>query len=88
MSSDQAVINDHCIRGRAEFHEPYDSRQAMGLTRRMSGCVQMLWGERRGRATFGAVQPLPMELPMSHQDYHFDASRSLTASSRMARSSP
>ncbi len=22
---------------------------------------------------------LPMELPMSHQDYHFDASRSLTA---------
>jgi hypothetical protein len=39
----------------------------------------MLWGERRGRATFGAVQRLPIELPMSHQDYHFDASRSLTS---------
>jgi hypothetical protein len=25
--------------------------------------VQMLWGERRGRGTFGAVQRLPMELP-------------------------
>jgi len=45
----------------------------------MSSFVQMLWGERRGRATFGAVQRLPMELPMSHQDYHFDASRSLTS---------
>ena len=44
-----------------------------------SGYVQMLWGGRRGRVTFGAVQRLPMELPMSHQDYHFDASRSLTA---------
>ena len=39
----------------------------------------MLWGERRGRATFGAVQRLPMELPMSHHDYHFDSSRSLTS---------
>ena len=28
----------------------------------MSRIVQMLWGERRGRATFGAVQRLPMEV--------------------------
>jgi hypothetical protein len=28
-----------------------------------SGSVQMLWGERRGHGTFGAVQQLPMELP-------------------------
>jgi hypothetical protein len=27
----------------------------------ISGFVQMLWGERRGHGTFGAVQPLPME---------------------------
>jgi hypothetical protein len=40
--------------------------------------VQMLWGERRGRGTFGAVQRLPKEPPMS-QHCHFDASRSLTA---------
>ena len=25
--------------------------------------VQMLWGERRGHGTMGAVQRLPMELP-------------------------
>jgi hypothetical protein len=25
-------------------------------------CVQMLWGERRGHGTFGAVQRLPKEL--------------------------
>jgi len=29
----------------------------------MSGCVKMLWGERRGHGTFGAVQRLPKELP-------------------------
>ena len=39
--------------------------------------VQMLWGERRGHGTIGAIQRLPMELPMS-QHCHFDASRSLT----------
>jgi hypothetical protein len=27
-----------------------------------SVCVQMLWGERRGHGTFGAVQQLPKEL--------------------------
>ena len=43
-----------------------------------AACVQILWGERRGRGTFGAVQRLPKELPMS-QHCHFDASRSLTA---------
>jgi transposase len=36
----------------------------------------MLWGERRGYGTFGAVERLPMERPMSQT---FDASRSLTA---------
>jgi transposase len=42
--------------------------------------VQMLWGERRGHGTFGAVQRLPKEPPpMSQQHCHFDASRSLTA---------
>jgi hypothetical protein len=25
--------------------------------------VQMLWGERRGHGTIGAIQRLPMELP-------------------------
>jgi transposase len=35
-------------------------------------------GERRGHGTMGAVQLLPMELPMS-QHFRFDASRSLTA---------
>jgi hypothetical protein len=44
----------------------------------MSGPVQMLWGERRGHGTMGAVQLLPMELPMS-QHFRFDASRSLTS---------
>ena len=44
----------------------------------MTAYVQMLWGERRGRGTFGAVQRLPKEPPMS-QHCHFDASRSLTA---------
>ena len=29
----------------------------------MSATVQMLWGERRGHGTFGAVQRLPKELP-------------------------
>ena len=29
----------------------------------MSPIVQMLWGERRGHGTFGAVQRLPKELP-------------------------
>src|SRR6478609_6877770 len=43
----------------------------------MTAPVQMLWGERRGHGTFGAVQRLPKELPMS-QHCHFDASRSLT----------
>ena len=38
--------------------------------------VKMLWGERRGYGTFGAVERLPMERPMSQT---FDASRSLTA---------
>jgi hypothetical protein len=28
-----------------------------------SGDAQMLWGERRGHGTFGAVQRLPMERP-------------------------
>ena len=36
----------------------------------------MLWGERRGYGTFGAVQRLPMERLVSQP---FDASRSLTA---------
>jgi len=27
-----------------------------------SGIVQMIWGERRGHGTMGAVQRLPMEL--------------------------
>jgi transposase len=36
----------------------------------------MLWGERRGYGTFGAVERLPMERLMSQS---FDASRSLTA---------
>jgi hypothetical protein len=36
----------------------------------------MLSGERRGYGTFGAVERLPMERPMSQT---FDASRSLTA---------
>jgi transposase len=36
----------------------------------------MLWGERRGYGTFGAVERQPMERPMSQS---FDASRSLTA---------
>jgi transposase len=36
----------------------------------------MLWGERRGYGTFGVVERLPMERPMSQT---FDASRSLTA---------
>jgi hypothetical protein len=39
----------------------------------------MLWGERRGYGTFGAIQRLPKEPPMSQQLYHFEASRSLTA---------
>jgi transposase len=43
-----------------------------------SGCVQMLWGERREHGTMDAVQRLPMEPPMS-QHFRFDASRSLTA---------
>jgi hypothetical protein len=30
---------------------------------RLSVVVQMLWGERRGHGTFGAVQQLPKELP-------------------------
>jgi hypothetical protein len=29
----------------------------------MSACVKMLWGERRGYGTFGAVQQLPTEHP-------------------------
>src|SRR4051794_41803113 len=37
---------------------------------------KMLWGERRGCCTLGAVQRLPMERLMSQP---FDASRSLTA---------
>jgi hypothetical protein len=28
----------------------------------ISGYVQMIWGERRGHGTMGAVQRLPMEL--------------------------
>jgi hypothetical protein len=32
------------------------------INERMSGCVKMLWGERRGHGTFGAVQRLPKEL--------------------------
>ena len=44
----------------------------------MTVIVQMLWGERRGHGTIGAVQRLPKELPMS-QHHHFDARRFLTA---------
>jgi transposase len=44
----------------------------------MTAYVQMLWGEGRRRGTMGAVQLLPMELPMS-QHFRFDASSSLTA---------
>ena len=40
------------------------------------GNLKMLWGERRGHGTFGAVTTTPMERPMSQP---FDASRSLTA---------
>jgi hypothetical protein len=29
----------------------------------MSAIVQMLWGERRGHGTIGAIQRLLMELP-------------------------
>jgi transposase len=40
----------------------------------------MLWGERRGNGTFGAVQRLPKGAhPMSQQHCHFNASRCLTA---------
>src|SRR6266550_2229435 len=39
----------------------------------------MLWGERRGHGTFGAVQRLRRSSPMSQQPCHFEASRSLTA---------
>jgi hypothetical protein len=53
-------------------------RYRLGAGQLMSPCVQMLWGERRGHGTIGAIQRLPMELPMS-QHCHFDASRSLTA---------
>src|SRR5262244_4162270 len=45
----------------------------------MSAIVKILWGERRGHGTFGAVQRLPKEPPMSQQHCRFDASRSLTA---------
>lgn len=38
----------------------------------------MLWGERRGHSTIGAIQRLLTELPMS-QHRHFHASSSLTA---------
>src|SRR6266480_8060909 len=41
--------------------------------------VKMLWGERRGHGTFGAVQRLRRSSPMSQQPCHFEASRSLTA---------
>jgi len=43
-----------------------------------SAYVKMLSGERRRHGAMGAVQRLPMELPMS-QHSRFDASRSLTA---------
>jgi protein-S-isoprenylcysteine O-methyltransferase Ste14 len=40
---------------------PLPSRR--GSKRAMSESVQMLWGERRGHGTIGAIQWLPMELP-------------------------
>jgi hypothetical protein len=46
------------------------------MRRLTSVIVKMLWGEWRGYGTFGAVQQLPTERPMSQ---FFDASRSLTA---------
>jgi hypothetical protein len=41
------------------------------------GIVKMLWGERRGHGTFGAVSTGTDGCPMS-QDFRFDPSRSLT----------
>jgi hypothetical protein len=42
-----------------------------------SGIVQMLWGERRGHGTFGAVQRLPMELPPCRRGGRAAAHRAL-----------
>jgi hypothetical protein len=36
-------------------------KHLLGLS--FTGFVKMLWGERRGHGTMGAVQRLPMELP-------------------------
>src|SRR6266581_3079408 len=52
----------------------------------MSGYVKMLWGERRGHGTFGAVQRLRRSSPMSQQPCHFEASRSLIAVIEMSQS--
>jgi hypothetical protein len=68
----------HCERVAAQI-VAVEFEQVEGEVAITSAPVQMLWGERRGRGTFGAVQRLPMELPMSQQHCHFDASRSLTA---------
>src|ERR1700687_1868983 len=44
-----------------------------------SGCVKMLWGERRGMAPSALFNGYRRSLPMSQQHCHFDASKSLTA---------
>ena len=56
---------------------------ACRLAKRMTAFVKMLWGGGEGYDTFGAIQRLPTERPMSRP---FDASRSLAALEQCAGS--
>src|SRR5436190_22232568 len=54
-----------------------------------SAGVQMLWGERRGHGTFGAVQRLPKEFPPCRNNVVIlTRAGPSPPSSRIARSSP
>src|ERR1700747_2386379 len=50
--------------------------------------VQILWGERRGHGTMGAVQRLPTELPPCRNIFVLTRARPSPLSSKIAQSSP
>src|SRR5439155_4529623 len=77
--------------GLKKIASPGDRMSAIGRgsPRQRARFVQMLWGERRGHGTFGAVQRLPMELPPCRNNIVIlTRAGPSPPSSRIARSSP